>query len=151
MSSSLKNRTRKATNIVTSSRSQTSTRCSPTHPTRRAEQKPPLPLTPARLSSSRMWPSSRRLVPHPLDACTKITCTRFQAMLRYLYTDEIEFAPWGSVERRKAHSLKKISESYGIPRPSPKSVYRLADKVTSSHLCLPPTRTDAVFSTTYPS
>jgi len=66
--------------------------------------------------------------------CTKITCNRFQAMLRYLYTDEIEFAPWGSVERRKARALEKISESYGIPKPSPKSVYRLADKVTSSHV-----------------
>ena len=70
-------------------------------------------------------------------ACTKITCNRFQAMLRYLYTDEIEFAPWGSTERRKARTLEKISESYGIPKPSPKSVYRLANKVTSSHV--PPT------------
>ena len=61
---------------------------------------------------------------------------RFQAMLRYLYIDEIEFAPWGSVERRKARALEKISESHGIPKPSPKSVYRLADKVTSSHVPL---------------
>ena len=70
-------------------------------------------------------------LPSPF-ACIKITCTRFQAMLRYLYTDEIEFAPWGSAERRKARALEKIPESYGIPKPSPKSVYRLADKVTSS-------------------
>ena len=55
---------------------------------------------------------------------------RFQALLRYLYTDEIEFAPWGSGERRKDRSLEIISESYGIPKPSPKSIYRLADKVT---------------------
>jgi len=55
-------------------------------------------------------------------------------MLRYLYTDEIEFASWGSAERREARALEKISESYGIPKPSPKSVYRLADKVMSSHL-----------------
>jgi len=67
-------------------------------------------------------------------ARTKVTCNRFQAMLRYLYTDEIEFAPWGSTEGRKARALEKISESYGIPKPSPKSVYRLADKVTSSHV-----------------
>jgi len=40
------------------------------------------------------------------------------------------FASWGSTERRKARSLEKISESYGIPKPSPKSVYRLADMVT---------------------
>jgi len=67
-------------------------------------------------------------------ARTKINCNRFQAMLRYLYTDEIEFAPWGSTERRKARALEKTSESYGILKPSPKSVYRLADKVTSSHV-----------------
>jgi len=54
---------------------------------------------------------------------------RFQALLRYLYTDEIEFAPWGSAERREARAREKISWSYGIPRPSPKSIYRLADKV----------------------
>ena len=65
----------------------------------------------------------------PFDAYTKITCDRFQASLRYLYTGEIEFAPWGSAERRKARSLEKISEAYGIPKPSPKSIYRLADKV----------------------
>jgi len=66
-------------------------------------------------------------------ACIKIACDRFQALLRYLYTNEIEFAPWGSADRRKARALEKISESYGIPKPSPKSVYRLADKVASSH------------------
>jgi len=66
--------------------------------------------------------------------CTKITCNRFQALLRYLYTGEIEFAPWGSAERHNARALEKISESYGIPKPSPKSVYRLADKVTSSRI-----------------
>ena len=66
--------------------------------------------------------------------CTKTACNRFQAMLRYLYTNEIEFAPWGSVERRKTHAFERISESYGIPRPSPKSVYRLADMVTSSRV-----------------
>jgi len=74
---------------------------------------------------------SRRSVSHLPDPRTKINCNRFQALLRYLYTDEIEFAPWGSAERRKARALEKISESYGIPKPSPKSVYRLADKVMS--------------------
>jgi len=66
--------------------------------------------------------------------CIKIACNRFQALLRYLYTDEIEFAPWGSAERRKTRALEKVSESYGIPKPSPKSVYRLADKVMNSHM-----------------
>jgi len=65
----------------------------------------------------------------PVDAYTEIMCNRFQALLRYLYTGEIEFAPWGSTERRGARSLEKISESYGMPKPSPKSIYRLADKV----------------------
>ena len=59
----------------------------------------------------------------------EITFNRFQAFLRYLYTSEIEFAPWGSAERRRARSLEEVSESYGIPKPSPKSIYRLADKV----------------------
>ena len=54
-------------------------------------------------------------------------------MLQYLYTNEIEFAPWGSTERRNARAYE-LSESYGIPKPSPKSVYRLADKVMSSRV-----------------
>ena len=77
---------------------------------------------------------SRRSALHLPDPCTEVTYIRFQALLRYLYTDEIEFAPWGSVERRRARALEKIPESYGIPKPSPKSVYRLADKVIISHL-----------------
>ena len=36
-------------------------------------------------------------------ACIKITFNRFQAMLRYLYTDEIEFAPWDSAEAKPVH------------------------------------------------
>ncbi|KAF9793441.1 hypothetical protein BJ322DRAFT_1155521 [Thelephora terrestris] len=52
----------------------------------------------------------------------------FQELLRYLYTNEIGFAPWGSTERRKARAEEAISEPYGIPKPSPKSIYRLADK-----------------------
>jgi hypothetical protein len=59
----------------------------------------------------------------------RIMCIRFQAFLRYLYTNEIEFAPWGSAERRKARAIKTTPESYGIPKPSPKSIYRLASKV----------------------
>ena len=77
-----------------------------------------------------MLPLSRRSVSHLFDACVEVMCNRFQALLRYLYTNEIEFAPWGSTERRKARALEKISESYGIPKPSSKSIYRLADKVT---------------------
>ncbi|KAF9793428.1 hypothetical protein BJ322DRAFT_1103822 [Thelephora terrestris] len=57
-----------------------------------------------------------------------VAFTTFQALLRYLYTNEIEFAPWGSTERREARTRETVSEPYGIPKPSPKSVYRLADK-----------------------
>ena len=64
-----------------------------------------------------------------MHALRMIMRSRFQALLRYLYTNEIEFAPWGSAERRKARTLETASESYGIPKPSPKSIYRLADKV----------------------
>ena len=56
-------------------------------------------------------------------------CDRFQALLRYLYTNEIEFAPWGSAERRKVRAHEEIAESHETPKPSPKSIYRLADKV----------------------
>ena len=89
----------------------------------------------------RMWPLSRRSVSYlPIRALKLLVCNRFQAMLRYLYTDEIEFAPWGSAGRRETRALEKISESYGIPKPSPKSVYRLADKVTSPRV--PPANSD---------
>lgn len=59
---------------------------------------------------------------------------RFQALLRYLYTNEIEFAPWGSKERRKERVLEVVYEPYAIPKPSPKSMYRLADKVVTNHI-----------------
>jgi len=54
----------------------------------------------------------------------------FQAFIFYLYTGQIEFAPLGSripstVEVPAPHKRK-------IPRPSPKSIYRLADKVCAS-------------------
>ena len=51
-----------------------------------------------------------------------------------MYTNEIEFASWGSAERHKARAYEVESESYGIPKPSPKSVYRLADRVSINAL-----------------
>lgn len=72
--------------------------------------------------------------------------TRFQALLRYLYTKEIEFAPWGSEERRAGRKLETVSESYGIPKPSPKSIYRLADKVIN-YLAVVKAETNAACST----
>ena len=48
----------------------------------------------------------------------------------YLYTDAAEFAPVGSQEDRKSRNPESVM-SYGdrAPLPSPKSIYRLADKV----------------------
>ena len=48
----------------------------------------------------------------------------------YLYTNVIEFAPFGSNENRKSRSAEIVTLSGNkVPRPSPKSIYRLADKV----------------------
>ena len=48
----------------------------------------------------------------------------------YLYTDVIEFAPFGSEENRRSRSAEIATPSDDkVPRPSPKSIYRLADKV----------------------
>lgn len=56
----------------------------------------------------------------------------FQAFLFYLYTDHIEFAPFGSEANRKtrASEIVPLAPDH-VPRPSPKSIYRLADKVYS--------------------
>ena len=48
----------------------------------------------------------------------------------YLYTNVIEFAPFGSEENRKSRSAEIVALSEDkVPRPSPKSIYRFADKV----------------------
>jgi hypothetical protein len=48
----------------------------------------------------------------------------------YLYTNTIEFAPFGSEENRRSRSAEITTPSDDkVPRPSPKSIYRLADKV----------------------
>ena len=49
----------------------------------------------------------------------------------YLYTNVIEFAPFGSYENRRSRSAEIVTPSDDkVPRPSPKSIYRLADKVS---------------------
>ncbi|KAF9642233.1 hypothetical protein BDM02DRAFT_3264538 [Thelephora ganbajun] len=56
----------------------------------------------------------------------------FQAFLLYLYTDDIEFASFGSKANRKTRAAEMVSLAPNcVPRPSPKSIYRLADKVSS--------------------
>ncbi|KAF9785422.1 hypothetical protein BJ322DRAFT_829530 [Thelephora terrestris] len=58
-----------------------------------------------------------------------IAFVTFQAFLMYLYTNVIEFAPFGSQENRRSRSAEIINSSdEEVPRPSPKSIYRLADK-----------------------
>ena len=48
----------------------------------------------------------------------------------YLYTGAIDFAPFGSGENRRSRSAEIVTLADGdVPRPSPKSIYRLADKV----------------------
>ena len=48
----------------------------------------------------------------------------------YLYSDAIDFAPFGSEENRRLRSSEIADPSdQKFPRPSPKSIYRLADKV----------------------
>ena len=55
----------------------------------------------------------------------------------YLYTDVIEFAPFGSDENRRSRRAEVVKSSDDkIPRPSPKSIYRLADKVCTPSLIL---------------
>ena len=51
----------------------------------------------------------------------------------YLYTGVIEFAPFGSDENRGLRRAEFVKHSDDkVPRPSPKSIYRLADKVRTS-------------------
>ena len=48
----------------------------------------------------------------------------------YLYTGAIEFAPFGSEEHRKLRRAEIVDPSDDkVPRPSPKSIYQLANKV----------------------
>jgi len=61
---------------------------------------------------------------------------RFQALLCYLYTNEVEFAPWGSAEGRGARALEETADPFDPPRPSPKSIYRLAGKVVMGHVAV---------------
>ena len=53
----------------------------------------------------------------------------------YLYTGEIDFAPFGSKANHELRTPELLSTGEGtIPRPSPKSVYRVADMVRATNL-----------------
>ena len=57
----------------------------------------------------------------------------FEALLYFLYTDEIKFAPFSSDPRNELPPQARPGDwSTGkLPSPSAKSIYRLADKVTN--------------------
>ena len=58
---------------------------------------------------------------------------RFQALVMYLYTGEIDFAPFGSKANRELRTPELLSTAEDtIPRPSPKSIYRIADMVSAT-------------------
>ncbi|KAF9778322.1 hypothetical protein BJ322DRAFT_493551 [Thelephora terrestris] len=53
----------------------------------------------------------------------------FQAFIFYLYTGQIQFAPLGPRENRSSRTAEaQTTINDKIPSPSPKSIYRLADK-----------------------
>ena len=60
---------------------------------------------------------------------------RFQALVMYLYTGEIDFTPFGCDPNRELHAPGLSSaEEDTIPRPSPKSIYRIADMVSATNV-----------------
>ena len=85
-----------------------------------------------RSSGSEMPLSSRASTQNPSSCSHRMEFESFQAFLLYLYTDSIEFAPYGSKGNRKSRSPEIAGVRGGeIPKPSPKSIYRLADKVST--------------------
>ena len=65
--------------------------------------------------------------------CTSIVNRSFEALLYFLYTGEINFAPLSSDARGKQPAQIRVGDwsTRRIPSPSAKSIYRLADKVTT--------------------
>ena len=62
---------------------------------------------------------------------------RFQALVMYLYTSEIDFRPVGPRPYRELHAPGLSSEEEDtIPRPSPKSIYRIADMVRTTNVAI---------------
>ena len=60
-------------------------------------------------------------------------CCSFEAMLYFLYTEEIKFAPFRSDPDHQLPAQERTGDwnAERLPSPSAKSVYRLADMVTS--------------------
>jgi len=61
-------------------------------------------------------------------------------MLYFLYTGEIEFAPFSSDPRREPPAQARTGDwsAKRLPSPSAKSIYRLADMVTTPTLFVVP-------------
>ena len=70
-------------------------------------------------------------VPPPNYLHTLLTYRSFEAMIYFLYTGEITFAPLSSDPRHELPAEERTGDwSIGrVPSPSAKSMYRLADKV----------------------
>ena len=55
----------------------------------------------------------------------------------YLYTGEIDFAPFGSKANRELRTPELLSAVEEIiPKPSPKSIYRVADMVSAANVTI---------------
>jgi hypothetical protein len=64
---------------------------------------------------------------------TMMTPSSWQAMIFYLFTGQISFAPLSSTGKPRTLSEEELARGYLPSKPSAKSMYRLADKV--SHNC----------------
>ena len=76
-------------------------------------------------------------------------CCSFEAMLYFLYTGEIKLAPFRSYTGHRLPAQERAGDWNAtiLPSPSAKSIYRLADMVTSpTCVCVPRLIS---FSTTY--
>jgi len=71
--------------------------------------------------------------PPLIDSHTLLACCSLEAMLYFLYTGEIDFSPFSSDPRHGLPAEARIGDwnTEKLPTPSAKSIYRLADKVTS--------------------
>lgn len=77
---------------------------------------------------------SLKLLPQADIQCINSSAVRWRAFIFYIYTDKLDFSPLKS-SRSSLESLKKIDETKAIPSCSPKSMYRLAEKVERSSYC----------------
>ncbi|KAF9645603.1 hypothetical protein BDM02DRAFT_3189560 [Thelephora ganbajun] len=100
------------------------------------ENEKPTPQEPTHDVSSTGSPRSSHLENHTelsnkgkIVRIPDVAFVTFQAFIFYLYTGQIEFAPLGPQGNRGSRTTElQTSHDDEIPRPSPKSVYRLADK-----------------------